>query len=88
MGVALPQSPGALAGESEAFAGGDNEDDLVYRVDGTMLTLEAAFGIEYLRHFKHHDLIASFLAESNYWDTTVLGPVAFNGASIQVGFQW
>jgi hypothetical protein len=74
----------ALAGQSEGWL----DDELRYRVDTTILTFEAGFGTEYVRHFKHHDFVANFMAESNYWDMSDLGSAMFNGASIRLGFQW
>jgi hypothetical protein len=75
---------GALSGQSEGLL----DDELDYRVDSTVFTLEAAFGTEYVRHFQHHDFVANFMAESNYWDMSDLGSATFNGLSIRLGFQW
>lgn len=75
---------GALAGTTE----GRINNQLAYRADSPMFTFEAAFGTEYLRHYKHHDFVLNFMAESNYWNSEALDSVAFNGASFKVGFQW
>jgi hypothetical protein len=75
---------GALSGRYEYRDRGQR----LYEGADAMLTVEGAIGLEYLRHFKHHDFVFQYLAESQTWDSDQLGKLGFDGASLRFGFQW
>jgi hypothetical protein len=54
--------------------------------NSSMEILEAALGLEWRRRFKHGDLIIQSSFESQTWESTLTGDVAFFGTVFSVGF--
>lgn len=71
----------ALAGDIES------PEDTRY-ADGTLSILEAGLGLECRNRWGRGDFVTRGLLEYQHWDSNMMTPVSFAGASFGVGYQW